>query len=265
MSPGEDDKADAGACATSLPHSLDADKLHAQLLQATPPPDDSQEQSDHIAHSLLLQDGYVPCELDACLPYWNLLEGDYVGAYCAQQSLWQAFHRHQEVQRNQPTMQKLERAIRARRRQWTLPHVSVRLLPRVQRQCQWQTWVEFQDFLLQKHVENIATLETWAANNTVWSRGEVGRLTVMNRCFATNVLPWTEKVRLDLTAAPSLKAGEMVKALRAVSNRLVARRTKNRISKPRSAPSKTLQRVMIRQTRQTTERRVQRQRASADK
>ncbi|RYN55411.1 hypothetical protein AA0117_g13291 [Alternaria alternata] len=244
MSPGEDDRSDAAARTASLSHSVDAGKLRAKLLETTPRPDDSHEQSNCVAYDQLVQDGNVPCKLKACEPYWNSLKRDYVGVYCAQQSQWQAFRCYQKDQRKQSTMQNLERDMRARRRQHNLPHVNVRLRLEVQRQCRLQTWVEYQDFLLQKQAENTAALKTSTAANTTQSRIE-GRLIVMSRCFDEYVLPWTEKVRLGLQAS--------------TPNTSVAGRTRNRISKLRVASAK------VHQTRQITKRRVRRRPAAASK
>jgi len=249
MSATEDHGAAAGASSARLLYSLDADTLCARLAQATPPPDDKQDRLNDEARSLLVRDGCVACELEACRPYWNLLQEESTGVYCAQWSLWQAFRDHQQAQRKHLTTQKLERAIRARRRQWSLQHVSVRLLPEVQRQCRLQTWVEFQDLLLQRQAEGTAALEERAASNTAWSQRERGRLTVLNGCFGANVLPWTEKIRLGLAAGSVGETGAAAKGLRLVSRRF--------------APTKAQQPAMARQTRRTTTRRVQRGRGCA--
>ena len=54
---------------------------------------------------------------------------------------------------------------------------------------------------MQKYAKVTATLAQWSENNTVRAQSQTGRLAVMDRCFNGDVLLWTEKVHLDLTAA----------------------------------------------------------------
>lgn len=229
-----DNAADPGAFAAHPLYHLDAHILYDRLKELTPPPDnDSQDRLDREANSLLIQHGGVACELPECHPYWNSLESEHIGVHRAQWKLWEEFRRHQVSQRDQQTTQTLERAIRARRRQRTLPHVSVRLLPEALGQCRLQTWVEFQDMLFQKHDENAATMEGQAASKSVRGPYQRGRLVVMNRCFTTHVLPWTEQVRLGLGAESAVGCSKTAKASRPVSGKSDACRTRSRVSKQR--------------------------------
>jgi hypothetical protein len=198
---------DHSASAVQFSHPLDAEQLFDRLAHATPPPDDDDDRLDRAARSVLANDGGIPCDKSGCWPYWRLLRRQSTGVYCAQLKLWQNFRHHQMAQREKRKIQDLERSIRARRRQWSLEHVSVCLRLDVQEQRRWQTWVEFQDWLLQSHEAHATSLKDLSAtgNNTAWTQGDRGRIIVVSRCFGTDVLPWTESVRLTLTAASTIK------------------------------------------------------------
>lgn len=152
---------------------LDVDALQSALRGLTPPPDDEADKEtsrclEDQARKDLEEEGCPPCypadlefplqdppdKYQGIISYWESLPGTGDVVLCAQLSDWKEFRRFQGKIRRHYLQRKafsyFEDQVRERRRKHKVEG-DVRLRPEPGKQSRLESWIEFQDYHLQRH------------------------------------------------------------------------------------------------------------------